>query len=162
MESTSANWGRFSCWLTIHSMQAAVQRLTPGQVIHASCQLGVDLPRLSFGYSACGANWAMLWSVPLSVLVLGPLGRNSVARCQSLPVISPGLPVWSYKAIQFVTASARPGWSWEGPSCRAMPPATRINPMGQLSKIPKIHLHLPAFCWGKSLKELLLAWELLR
>ena len=42
----------------------------------------------------------VIWSWPLVVSVLGPLGRESGAsQCHMRPVTGPGLPVWSYKVI---------------------------------------------------------------
>ena len=68
-----------------------------------------------------------------------------------LPVIGPGLLVWSYKEIQFVAVSAGPGCVWEG--LRYTARLTFIcsklgsrSPKGPMH--PEIHLHLlsPAGC----------------
>ena len=99
-------WGELSGWLTVRinlhdNVRAAVQMPIRRSRIHPSriwCLL-----RSPFGCATCEANWILLlcfWSWPVSVLVLGTLGRDSGAdECQMLPVTGPGWPVWSYKAI---------------------------------------------------------------
>ena len=86
-----------SLWLTVkinpnHSVWATtVQVLTTWSGIHL-CRAW-HLPRSPFEYSVCeltGSCSDVIWNWPLGVLVLRPLGRDSVVvQCQMLPMTGP-------------------------------------------------------------------------
>ena len=49
-------------------------------------------------------------------------------------MLGSGLPVWNYKAIQFVTASVGSGCAWERSSCTLRLISTSTETEGQVSQ----------------------------
>ena len=61
-----------------------------------------------------------------------------------LPVIGPGLLVWSYKEIQFVAVSAGPGCMQNEPGC--IPRLLSALGPAKVSEIPEIFLRVGELC----------------
>lgn len=106
-----------------------------------SPQQGLASVEISFGVCPLWSylDHTLMWSKFLVVLGLGVLGKVY----QSIPVIGPGKPVWSYKMImQFVPKCIR-----KGPSQAPKPVSLSPKSSGRSVKIPKlskVYLHLLA------------------
>lgn len=87
----------------------------------------------------------LMWSDPLAVLFLRPLGEN---QCWLMAGTANSRPWASYVELQsgpqLVVLSAGPGCAWEGLGWAPRPVPTITEPWGQVSTMPKAPRDLPS------------------